>query len=183
VGYEIAAGLRGELDVMVVRKLGVPWQPELALGAIASGGVRILNSEVVGVLGIGDAEIERIAEQEGRELERRERIYRGDRPLSEVRGRTVILVDDGIATGATMRVAIRALRQRDPRRIVVAVPVAPADTVERLGAEADEVVCLESPEPFIGVGRWYADFAPTEDADVRDLLRRARRDAWSGISP
>jgi putative phosphoribosyl transferase len=174
VAFEVAQALGGELDLMVVRKLGVPWQPELALGAIASGGVRILNPEVVGSLGLSEAEIERVAAEERRELERRERAYRGDRPTPDVGGRTVILVDDGIATGATIRAAIRGLRQRSPARVVVAVPVAPADTVKRLRAEADEVVCLATPAPFLAIGYWYEDFSPTGDDEVRELLKRAR---------
>lgn len=180
VGYEIATALGGELDVLIVRKLGVPWEPELALGAIASGGVRILNPEVVGPLSLGEDEIERIAADERRELERRERLYRGDRPTPEARGRTVVLVDDGIATGATVRAAIRALRERHPERIVVAVPVAPAETVARLREQADEVVCLESPEPFVAIGLWYEDFSPTSDTEVRELLARGWAEGADG---
>jgi putative phosphoribosyl transferase len=173
VGYEVALALHAPLDVFLVRKLGTPGQEELAMGAIASGGVRVLNRDVVEGLDISERVIDRVAAAESRELERRERTYRDDRPALDVANRVVILVDDGLATGATMRAALVALRQEQPRRLVAAVPVAPESTCWALNAIADEVVCLETPEPFYGVGLWYDDFAPTADDEVRELLRRA----------
>lgn len=173
VGYEVALMLHAPLDVFLVRKLGVPGQEELAMGAIASGGVRELNRDVVEMLDIPESTIDQVTSVEGRELARREREYRGDRPPLDVVGRTVILVDDGLATGATMRAALVALRQEGPARVVVGVPVAPESTCEELSFIADEVVCVEVPEPFYGVGFWYDNFAPTSDAEVRELLRRA----------
>ncbi len=173
VAYEVARALRAPLDVFVVRKLGVPGHEELAMGAIASGGVRVLNEEVVAELGIDEATIARAAAVEGRELERREREYRGDRGPVEVGGRTVILVDDGLATGSTMRAAALAVRSQDPERVVVAVPVAAAPTCEALRADVDEVVCAATPDPFLGVGVWYDDFGQTGDDEVRELLVRA----------
>ena len=155
VGYEVARALDAPLDVFVVRKLGVPGYEELAMGAVATGGVRVLNDELVQRLGIPDDLIEAVAAREQRELARRERLYRGGRPPPDVRGRTVILVDDGLATGATMHAAIAALRQLQPARIVVAVPTASPDTCEQLQAEVDDVICAITPEPFQAVGRWY----------------------------
>jgi putative phosphoribosyl transferase len=172
VGYEVARALGVPLDVFVVRKLGVPDQPELAMGAIASGGVRVLNPEIVRGLRIPDSVIDAVAGREEQELARRERAYRGDRPPLDVRGRTVILIDDGLATGATMRAAALALRQRGPARIVVAVPTAAEETCRALRGEVDEVVCGETPEPFVAVGHWYDDFSQTSDDDVRALLAR-----------
>ena len=172
VAYEVAQALHAPLDVMLVRKLGVPGQEELAMGAIASGGRRVLNAEVVQGLGIPPRVLEAVTAREQRELARRERLYRGDRPGFDVRGRTVILVDDGLATGATMRAAIAALRQQQPARVVVAVPVAPPSVCQELRAVADEVVCLLTPEPFFGVGAWYDDFSPTTDEEVSRLLQR-----------
>lgn len=169
-GYEIAAKLHLPLDVLIVRKLGVPGQPELAMGAIASGGVKILNQDIVESLRITGEEIEAVAREEQRELERRERVYRGGREASTFAGRTVILADDGIATGATMSAAIAALRQLNVGRIVVAVGVAPRDTVRRLQGEADEVVCVETPYPFQAISLWYDTFPQTTDAEVRALL-------------
>jgi predicted phosphoribosyltransferase len=174
VGYEVARGLGAPLDVFVVRKLGVPGQEELAMGAIATGGVRVVNREVVDALHIQPDVLDRAAEAERRELERRERSYRGDRPQPEVEGRTVILVDDGLATGSTMRAAVQALRQQRPARIVVAVPVAAFATCEELRREVEEVVCFATPEPFMAVGRFYDDFAQTTDEEVHDLLASAR---------
>ncbi len=174
IGYEIARALGAPLDVFVVRKLGLPGQEELAMGAIASGGSRVLNEDVVGALRVPDEWIERVARHELRELERREELYRGDLPPLDVRGRTVVLVDDGLATGSTMHVAIQALRKMEPRRIVVAVPVAAQSTFRAIGAEADEIVCLRTPEPFQAVGLWYEDFSQTTDREVHDLLARAR---------
>jgi putative phosphoribosyl transferase len=173
VGYEAAEAIGADLDLMLVRKLGTPGQPELAMGAIASGGARVLNQEIIDALSIDEAILGDVARREQRELERRQRAYRGDRPLPELRAQCIILVDDGIATGATMRAAIAALRQQEPARIVVAVPVAPSDTVARLRREADEVVCLETPAPFVAIGRWYQDFPQLSDEDVRNLLSRA----------
>ena len=173
VGYEVAQSLDFPLDIVLVRKLGAPIQPELAMGAIASGGVRVLNDDVISMLQIDDESIERVASVEQQELERRERVYREDRPPADVEGRTVILVDDGIATGATTRAAVLALQDRQARKVVIAVPVAPSDTIEMLGELVDEVVCLETPEPFGAIGRFYVHFEPVLDDDVRDLLRRA----------
>lgn len=173
VGDEVARALGAPLDVFIVRKLGVPGQEELAMGAIATGGVRVLNEFVVRQLGIAGHVIDAVARREQAELERRAREYRGDRPPPEVRGRTVILVDDGLATGATMRAAAAALRRQGPARVVVAVPVAAAETCDALADEVDEVVCTLTPEPFYGVGMWYEDFAQTTDAEVRARLSRA----------
>lgn len=173
VAFEVARALNVPLDIMSVRKLGVPGQEELAMGAIASGGRRVLNEEVMQGLGIPPNVIEAVTAREHQELARRERRYRGNRPGFDVRGRTVILVDDGLATGATMLAAIVALRQQKPARIVVAVPVASPSICQELRAVADEVVCLLMPELFLGVGRWYDDFSPTTDAEVQSLLERA----------
>ena len=173
VGYEVALALHAPLDVFLVRKLGAPGQKELALGAIASGGVRVLNPDVVEGLAISPQQIDQIAAAEGLELARRAQVYRDDLPAMIVEDRTVILVDDGLATGATMRAALVALRQEQPRRLVATVPVAPPATCWALSAIADEAICLETPEPFYGVGLWYDDFAPTSDDEVRDLLRLA----------
>jgi predicted phosphoribosyltransferase len=172
VGCEVARALGAPLDVFLVRKLGVPGYEELAIGAVATGGVRVLNDEIVRGLGISDHEIDAAAARELQELARRERLYRGDRAPPDVAGRTVILVDDGLATGATMRAAIRASRQQQPARIVVAVPTASADTSETLKTEADDVVCAMTPEPFFAVGHWYEDFTQTTDDEVRELLAR-----------
>jgi predicted phosphoribosyltransferase len=173
VGYEVARALGAPLDVMQVRKLGVPGHEELAMGAIASGGVRILSEGVVESFRIPDRVIATVAAAEEQELDRRERIYREGRPFPEVRGRTVILVDDGLATGATMRAAAAALRAQGPGRLVVAVPVAPKETCEALRELVDDVICTATPEPFFAVGEWYENFTQTSDGDVRDLLRRA----------
>ncbi len=170
VAAEVAHALHAPLDLFLVRKLGVPGHEELAMGAIASGGVRVLNEDVVSALQIPHDVIDAVAEQEQRELERRERAYRGDRPPVQVRGRTVILVDDGLATGSSMRAAVAALRQQGPARIVVAVPVGAPETCHDLGHEADAVVCVQTPEPFYAVGLWYEDFAQTTDEEVRELL-------------
>jgi predicted phosphoribosyltransferase len=177
VGFEVAEALHAPLDVFIVRKLGAPGHEEYASGAIASGGVRVLNQNVLRLLHIDEATVEEITRAEQRELERREQLYRGDRPAPEVRGRTVILVDDGLATGSTMRAAVRALRAMRPARIVVAVPTAAAETCEELRQEADEVVCPSTPWPFRAVGRWYENFAQTGDDEVRGLLARARHAA------
>jgi len=170
VAFEVARALHAPLDVFVVRKLGLPGHPELAVGAIASGGVRVLNDEVVRAFDLPPELIDAVAEREERELERRERAYRGDRPRLDVQGRTVILVDDGLATGSSMRAAVEALRSQHPARLVVAVPVGARDTCQELKCEADEAVCARTPEPFRAVGLWYDDFSQTSDAEVRQLL-------------
>ncbi len=172
VAFEVAQALRVPLDVFVVRKLGTPGNEELAMGAIASGGIRVLNPGVVGMLGIPDDMIDEVAERELEELERRERVYRKHRPAFDVRGRTVILIDDGIATGSTMRAAIKALKQT-AGRIVVAVPTAAPDTAAQLRPEVDEFVALITPPGFYAVGQWYEDFGQTTDAEVTELLEQA----------
>jgi putative phosphoribosyl transferase len=175
VACEVAEAIGAPLDVFVVRKLGVPGQEELAFGAIATGGERVLNDGLVRVLGITGPMIERITERETSELERRERLYRAARPALELGGKTVIIVDDGLATGATMRVAVEALRRKHPRKIIVAVPVGSKDTCEEFAARADGLcVCAVTPEPFYGVGVWYQDFSQTTDDEVRALLDRAQ---------
>jgi predicted phosphoribosyltransferase len=173
VAAEVARRLRAPLDAILVRKLGVPGHEELAMGAIASGGVRILSEEIIGALGISEREIAAVAAFEKDELDRRERAYRGARGPTPVAGRTVILVDDGLATGSTMRAAAAAIRSQGPRRLVVAVPVAPAATCDELRSEVDEVICARTPEPFHSVGEWYEDFQPTTDEEVRRLLAAA----------
>jgi len=175
VAYEVARALNAPLDVFLVRKLGVPGYEELAMGAIATGGVRVLNDQLVGSLRIPDYIVDEVAASEQQELTRRERLYRGDRPAPDVRRRSVILVDDGLATGATMLAAVKALRQQQPARIVVAVPTASPDTCEQLRAEVDDVICAITPEPFHAVGLWYEDFSQTTDEEVRDLLARSEQ--------
>ena len=170
VAYEVARALGAPLDVFVVRKLGLPGHEELAMGAVATGGVRVLNADMVRALGIPEPVIEAVTAREQQELARRERVYRGDRPPVDVRGRTVILVDDGLATGATMQAAIHALREQQPARIVVAVPAGAPETCNALRRKADEVVCAVTPEPFYAVGLWYDDFSETSDDEVRALL-------------
>jgi len=176
VGYEVARALHAPLDVFLVRKLGFPGHEELAMGAIATGGVRILDWQLVQMYGVPPDAIERVTMAEQRELERRERLYRDGRPAPDVKGRTVILIDDGLATGSTMRAAVEALREEGARKIVVAVPVAPEDTCAALREEVDEIICAVTPEPFRAVGIWYADFSETSDEEVRDLLARAARE-------
>ena len=173
VGFEVARALRVPLDVMIVRKLGVPGQPELAMGAIASGGVRVVNEQVVRQLGIPDRIIDRVAEQEAAELRRRERLYRGGRPPPTVEGRTVILVDDGIATGSTARAAVQALRAMHPARLVLAAPTAAAETVANLRDEVDEMVCVTAPDPFFAIGYHYDEFPQLSDATVQRILALA----------
>ena len=173
VAFEVARELGAPLDVFVVRKLGTPGQEELAFGAIASGGTGVLNQEVVRALGIPEHIIEAVTRREQVELERREEEFRGRRPPVDFRGKTVILIDDGLATGSTMRAAVSALRAQNPARIVVAVPVAAASTCNRLRPEVDEMVCLYAPEEFYAVGEWYRDFRQTTDDEVRGLLQRA----------
>lgn len=174
VAFEIARALGAPLDLILVRKLGVPGQEELAMGAIAEGGRQTLNADVIGDLRIVPATIARVADRESAELARRSRLYRGDRPPPDLRGRTVILVDDGLATGATMRVAIAAAREQAPARIIVAVPVAAHETVDQLRPLVDELVTLGTPEPLGAIGLWYDDFRPVCDDEVRALLRKAQ---------
>ena len=174
VAFEVAQALDVPLDIFVVRKLGLPTNEELAMGALASGNVRVLNEEVVNSFGISESIIEAVAEKERVELERRERLYRGNAPFPAVGDKTIVLVDDGLATGSTMRAAVAALRRRHPHRIIVAVPVAPPSTCEILRSEADEVVTVATPEPFYAVGQWYKVFDQTTDWQVRDLYERSK---------
>ena len=180
VAYEVARALNAPLDIFIVRKLGLPGHEELAIGAIASSGVRVLNEDIVRALNIPETVIESIRRRELQELERRERTYRGNRPPPEVRSRTVILVDDGLATGASMRAAVAALRAQNPARTVVAVPTAAAETCEAFESEVDEIVCAMTPDPFYGVGRWYEDFSQTTDEEVPALLEEAARQLQHG---
>ena len=177
VGYEIAVALGAPLDVVVARKLGAPNQPEFGFGAVAAGDVRVLDAHSVRMLGLSAEQIDHIAAREMAEMGRREALYRSGRDPLVVEGRTVILVDDGLATGVTARAAVRAIRVRQPRRVVLAVPVAPPDTVRAFAAEVDEIVCPEQPRFFQAVGKWYANFAQTADGEVAELLERARRAA------
>jgi predicted phosphoribosyltransferase len=174
VAFEVAREINAILDIFLVRKLGVPFHKELAMGAIASGGVLVRNEGVVRSLKIPDEVFDSVADEEQQELERREHSYRDNRPPVEVKGRIVILVDDGLATGSTMRAAAAALREQGPERIVVAVPVSSLETCDEFRAEVDEVVCAATPEPFEGVGKWYEDFSQTTDEKVRELLETAR---------
>jgi len=180
VAYEVALALHAPLDVFIVRKLGVPGHEELAIGAIASGGIRVLNDDIVRMLNISEEVIDHVAQRELRELQRRERLYRGDNPAPQVRDQTVLLIDDGLATGASMRAAIAGLRTQQPARIVVAVPTAAPETCEAFQTEVDEVVCAITPEPFLGVGRWYEDFSQTTDEGVRLFLQDIRRQLVHG---
>jgi len=172
VAYEIATRLHVPLDIFLVRKLGAPGQPELAMGAIASGGARVLNEDVIRYLAVSPEVIEAVARAEQVELERRERAYRGDRPTPDLHGRVVILVDDGLATGSSMRAAIAVVRTQSPARVVVAVPVAARETCDELRREVGEIICLRTPDPFSAVGLWYEDFSQTTDEEVRELLQR-----------
>ncbi len=176
VALEVAEALGAELDLMLVRKLGTPGQRELAMGAVASGGSRVMNEGVVRGLNISEDAIRRVEERERKELQRREEAYRGERPWPELENRCVILVDDGLATGATMRAAVDAVRQDNPARLVVAVPVAPADTVEMLRKQVDHMVCLAEPERFMAIGVWYVDFSQVSDDEVRHILGKAWRE-------
>jgi len=176
VGFEVAQALHAPLDVFLVRKLGLPGHEELAMGALAMGGVRVLNEEVVGTLRIPEDVIDEVTAQQQRELKRRECAYRDDRPPPDVQGRTVILVDDGLATGSTMRAAIAALRQLGPARIIVAVPVGAPQTCAEFTQEADETICAHTPERFHAVGLWYDDFSQTTDEEVCYLLERATQE-------
>lgn len=173
VGFEIAQALHADLDVLLVRKLGVPGQEELAMGAIASGGVEVLNEPLIKHLGIPGDVIARVIAQQRQEIEHRERLYREGRPARAIENRTVILVDDGLATGASMLAAARAVQTQKPKHILVAVPVASQEACEELQQHVDVVVCAETPEPFYAVGVWYEDFTATSDAEVRKLLERA----------
>jgi putative phosphoribosyl transferase len=175
VAFEVASAINAPVDVFVSRKLGVPGQEELAFGAIASGGVRILDPEIVEAIGITDVEIERVTASETLELKRREHAYRDDRPPLNVAGATVILVDDGVATGSSIRAAVNAVRQMQPQRLVVAAPVIPASTCDRLRKEVDDVACVSMPESFYGIGQFYEDFSQVTDEEVVALLRRASR--------
>jgi predicted phosphoribosyltransferase len=173
VAFEVARALDAPLDVFVVRKLGLPGHPEFAMGAIASGGVRVQNDEVIRLYRIPEQAVEAIAREERNELERRERVYRRRRPPLDVRGRTVVLIDDGLATGSTMRAAVEAVRSLSPARIIVAVPVGSADTCREFAAIADDIVCARAPEHFAAVGQWYDDFRQTTDEEVGELLEGA----------
>ncbi len=174
VAFEVAVALGAALDVLVVRKLGAPFQPELALGAIASGDIRVLNEEFLGEIpGVDETVIEDIVAAETRELQRRESLYRGDRPYPELRERNVIVVDDGMATGATMRAAAEAVRSRDPARLLIAVPTASVQALRSVEKTVDEVICLDTPSPFFAVGNYYVNFGQTSDDDVRRLLHQA----------
>lgn len=173
VAFEVARALGAPLDIFLVRKLGAPGQEELAVGAIASGGIRVMNEDVVRALGLTESRIEAIAAREQAVLDHRERLYRGQSKPPDLAGKVVILVDDGLATGASMRTAIRSLKSRAPARVVVAVPTAPPDTCAVLAREVDETVCLMTPEPFYSIGSWYLDFSQTSDEDVVELLQKA----------
>jgi putative phosphoribosyl transferase len=173
VAFEVASALEARLDVLLLRKLGVPGEEELAFGAIASGGIRVLDEEIVRLARVSPDDIERVTAKERLELERRERAYRGGLPPLDVKGQTVILVDDGVATGSSMRAGIAGLRQMGPARIVVAVPVASGSARDRLSREADEMVCLDTPEFFYAIGQFYLDFSPVTDQEVTGLLARA----------
>jgi putative phosphoribosyl transferase len=173
VAYEVAKALHAPLDIFLVRKLGVPGHEELAMGAISTGGVRVLNDDVVDYLSIPGDVIDAVAVDELRELKRRERVYRGHRPEPDIHGNTVILVDDGLATGSTMRAAAAALRKKHPARLIVAVPVSAIQTCDEYRMGVDEIICAKTPAPFLGVGRWYEDFSQTTDDEVRQLLAKA----------
>jgi predicted phosphoribosyltransferase len=177
VGYEVAKALGAPLDVFVVRKLGVPGHEELAMGAVATGGLLVLDEHLVQVLGLPEEEVRRVIERELRELERRDREYRGEREPPQLAGKTVILVDDGLATGATMRAAALAVRRQNPARVVVAVPVAAEETCNAFSDVVDEIVCGVTPKPFRAVGLWYEDFSQTTDEEVRELLAQASAEA------
>ena len=176
VAYEVARVLNAPLDIFLVRKLGVPGHEELAMGAISTGGVRVINADVVDYLRIPARVVDTVVDTELRELERRERLYRGARTEPDVSGKTVILVDDGLATGSTMRAAVEGLAQQNPARVVVAVPVSAPETCDEYRMGVDEIICAQTPEPFMGVGMWYQDFSQTTDAEVRDLLAKAERE-------
>jgi len=174
VGIEVADALKAPLDVVVVRKLGVPWEPELAMGAIA-GATRVLDHQLIRDLRISDEEVEAVVAREMMEMERREKLYRGGLPAQNLSGRTVVVVDDGLATGATMRAATRHVRSVHPQKLVIAVPVGSSEAVRLLRREVDECVCLATPEPFFAVGEWYTDFRQVTDGEVHDILKHAQR--------
>ena len=180
VGFEVASRIGAALDVFVVRKLGVPWNEELAMGAIASGGVVFVDDRMRRMAGVADEQLNRVIERETRELVRREIAFRGARPPLDVTGRIAILVDDGLATGSTMRAAVEGLRRLGPQRLVVGVPIAAPDSCREVGERVDEIVCVAQPEPLRAVGLWYEDFSPTTDEEVRTLLEVAR-DGTNGI--
>jgi len=180
VAYEIALALRIPLDIFIVRKLGMPGREELAIGALASGGIRVLNGDIIRMMSIPEEVINFVVKRELQELQRREKLYRGDRPAPEVRDRTVIIVDDGLATGASMRAAVEGVRAQHPERIVVAVPVAASETRAALEPEVDEIICAMTPEPFYGVSRWYENFLQVTDEEVRSLLQEANRQLLYG---
>jgi predicted phosphoribosyltransferase len=180
VAYEVALALNAPLDVFVVRKLGLPGHEELAIGAIGSGGVRVLNEDIIRTLNVPPEIINIVAKRELEELQRREHIYRGNRITLEVRDRTVILIDDGLATGASMRAAVIGLRARHPARIVIAVPTAAREVCDAFQFNVDEMVCLTTPEPFYGVSRWYEIFSQVDDEEVRELLEEANRQLLHG---
>lgn len=180
VGFEIAAALKLPLDILIVRKLGVPGHEELALGAIASGGIEVFNPSLIATLGITPQQIEAVLQRERRELERREQAYRGDRPRPDLAARTVILIDDGVATGATMRAAVAALSEAGLAKLVVAIPTASREACDELRRQVDDLVCLAVPEPYIAVGAWYRTFAQTSDSEVRELLARAEAEYHRG---
>lgn len=180
VAYEVALALNAPLDIFSVRKLGLPGQEELAIGAIASGGVRVLNEDIIHALSIPEEMINRVAQQELQELQRREHSYRGDRPAPDVDGKTVILIDDGLATGASMRAAVVGVRAQHPARIIIAVPTAAPETCNALEFNVDEIVCAITPEPFFGVSRWYANFSQVADEEVCILLEEATRQLLHG---
>lgn len=177
VGYEVAHALKIPMDVFVARKIGAPQQPEFGIGALAEGGVVYLDERSVALLHLSEEEIEAVIRRESQELARRVKLYRGDRPLPELRGKTVFLIDDGIATGGTVRAALRAIRQRGPERLILAAPVAAAQTLQSLAPEADDIVCPQSPWDLIAIGLWYQDFWQVSDAEVITLLDRARRES------
>ncbi|WP_168015680.1 phosphoribosyltransferase [Halomonas salinarum] len=174
VAFEVAQALGGELDVLVVRKLGVPWHPEFAMGAIAGNGVCILHHELIAGLGVTQERLDTLIADETRELKRREQVYRGQRPRPHVAGRCVIVVDDGLATGATMQAAVEALKEQTPNELIVAIPVAAADSLNEIEAIADRIICLHTPEDFVAVGQWYQSFNQTSDQEVLALLEQAR---------
>lgn len=180
VAYEVALALNAPLDIFIVRKLGLPGREELAIGAIASGGIRVLNEDIIHALHIPEEMINLVAQQELRELQRREQSYRGNRPPLDAQGKTVILVDDGLATGASMRAAITGVRTHAPNQIVIAVPTAAPETCEALEFDVNEIVCSMTPEPFLGVGRWYENFSQVSDEEVRTCLEEATRQLLHG---
>ena len=180
VGYEVALALHTPLDIFIVRKLGLPGREELAIGAIASGGIRVLNNDIIRVLNVPEEVINIVARNELQELQRRERNYRGERPAPDVRDRKVILIDDGLATGASMRAAVTGVRAQHPARIIIAVPAASPEMCDAFEFEVDEMVCGMTPEPFYGLSRWYEDFSQTTDEEVRMFLKEANHQLLHG---